>query len=192
MKRHEAIRAVLARLAPDEACVLANGRIVREALRVGDRPGNFYMLSSMGHASTIALGVALARPSRRVTVLDGDGNLLMNLGALAQIGAAAPRMLRHLVLDNGVYGTTGGQPTLSPGVDFEAVARAAGYRWTARAADLAELEGAFTRASGQDGPTLIRAMVDPDDLPGVPVFDMPPEAIRRRFAEFLAVEGEGR
>src|SRR5439155_582036 len=96
-----------------EPLVHANGYICRESFSLGDRPQNFYMIGSMGLASAIGLGLALARPHHRAVVFDGDGNLLMNLGILAQVGARRPANLVHCVFDNGVYGSTGNQASLS-------------------------------------------------------------------------------
>ena len=90
-------------------------------------PANFYTWGSMGLASSIGLGLALARPDCRVFVLDGDGSLLMNLGSLATIGWTQPARLVVIVWDNGLYATTGGQETATAhGADLEAAARAMG------------------------------------------------------------------
>ena len=107
-------RAAVAALGT-EPVVHANGYICRESFAVKDRPENFYMIGSMGLASSIGLGVALARPARPTVVFDGDGNLLMSLGILPMVGGGPvmgrgrPANLSHVVFDNGVYGSTGGQ-----------------------------------------------------------------------------------
>src|SRR5262249_56308953 len=90
-----------------EPVIHANGYICRESFSLGDRPQNFYMIGSMGLASAIGLGLVLARPRGHAVVFDGDGNLLMNLGILAQVGARRPAKLVHCVFDNEVYGSTG-------------------------------------------------------------------------------------
>src|SRR5262249_58983528 len=102
----------------------------RAAFGAGDSERSFYMIGSMGLASSIGLGIALARPDLRVVVLDGDGNVLMNLGTLATIAAAAPPNLLHVCFDNSMHASTGGQATISDRVALDAMARAAGYRWT--------------------------------------------------------------
>src|SRR5207245_580536 len=102
-----------------------------------DRPRNFYMWNSMGMASSIGLGLALARPDLRVIVLDGDGSILMNLGSLATECASGVGNLVHVIWDNGGWEITGGQPAGSPfGVDLEAVARGCGFVRTATVDDL--------------------------------------------------------
>jgi thiamine pyrophosphate-dependent acetolactate synthase large subunit-like protein len=114
-----------------------------------DRPANFYMWNSMGMASSIAHGLALARPDLRVVVLDGDGSLLMNLGSLATEITCDVRNLIHVVWDNGGWEITGGQPAGSAfGVDLEAVARACGYARTATVDTLDD----FARVVSGDSP----------------------------------------
>jgi sulfopyruvate decarboxylase subunit beta len=110
----------------------------------------------MGGASTLGLGLALARPDRRVVVFDGDGSLLMQLGSLATVAGAQPRNLAHLVFKNGVYHTSGSQEI--PGgltVDFVAMAKAAGYRDAWAVDDLPELERSLPRILGAEGPLLV-------------------------------------
>jgi len=144
----------------DSLVVHANGHISRRSFTVEDRPGNFYMIGSMGLASSIALGVALCRPDRRVIIYDGDGNLLMNLGSAAMIAHTAPRNLVHLVFDNGVYASTGNQRTISADVPLEKIAEGAGYRRSVRARTPDELAAAFRECLAIDGPTFILAELE--------------------------------
>lgn len=108
--------------------------------RSADRPLNYFSSGAMGLASSHGLGLALARPERRVIVLDGDGSLLMNLGTLVTIAQVAPRNLTHLVFQNGTYEANGGHPIPNQGVDFEAHARAAGIRDTFTVSTLKDFE----------------------------------------------------
>jgi thiamine pyrophosphate-dependent acetolactate synthase large subunit-like protein len=139
----------------------ANGMISRAGFSTGDRDEHFYMIGSMGLASSIGLGVALARPGRRVVVLDGDGNLLMNLGVLAQVGAQRPARFLHVCLDNGVHGSTGNQPTISDRVALDAVARAAGYVAASRVEGPAELRSALGELLECRGPAFLLARITP-------------------------------
>jgi thiamine pyrophosphate-dependent acetolactate synthase large subunit-like protein len=126
MTRIEATRAIV-ELAGDAAIVASLGHPAYDLFAAGDRPQNFYTWGSMGLASSIGLGLALARPELRVIVLDGDGSLLMNLGSLATIGLLRPANLIVIVMDNEEYATTGGQPTpTAHGADLEGAARAMG------------------------------------------------------------------
>ena len=158
--------------------VAANGYISREAFDAGDPPGTFYMIGS--------LGAALARPERTVVVLDGDGNVLMGLGALPVIAAARPRRLHHLVLDNGVYASTGNQATVAPRASLEGIARAAGYTHAARVDDREGLRRELAALPGREGPPFLRVMVAAQPHPrSFGRVTHTPTQIRDRFARGL-------
>ncbi len=124
MTRLEAT-CVVVQTCPDAAIVASLGHPAYDLFAAGDRPRNFYTWGSMGVASSIGLGIALAQPQTHVVVLDGDGSLLMNLGSLATIGMLQPPNLTIVVMDNEMYATTGGQPTpTARGADLAAAARA--------------------------------------------------------------------
>ena len=178
--RSDAIAAVLAPFR-DELVVAANGMISREACYHADRAENFYMIGSMGLAGAIGLGVATARPDRRVVVLDGDGNVLMGLGTLAMIGEQQPRNLVHVVFDNESYGSTGGQRSISDRVALERIAAAAGYARAERVDTLEGLAGAARPMLDGDGPSFLLVKVGPGAPPGVPRVPFTPEAITERF-----------
>jgi phosphonopyruvate decarboxylase len=179
MSRRAALGVALKALGA-EPVVHANGYICRESFSLADRPQSFYMLGSMGLASTIALGLALARPDRRAVVFDGDGNLLMNLGALAQIGGLGPPNLVHLVFDNEVYGSTGNQASPSQRVRLDALAWAAGYASACAVTDGAALDAALREALGAPGPhfVLVKVTTEEADVPRLPYT---PAALRDRF-----------
>ena len=161
MKLAEALSVVIP-LLRDEVVVHANGFISRESFNIQDRLGNFYMIGSMGLASSIALGVALNRPDRRVVVFDGDGNVLMNLGSLAMIAATRPKNLVHFVFDNEVYGSTGNQRTVSGQVPLEEIARASGYRRAQRVDSETALRIAAQEFLAQSGPSFLLIKIEPD------------------------------
>jgi len=163
------------------AVVCANGFISRWAFAAGDRESHFYMIGSMGLASSIGLGIATARPGAAVAVLDGDGNVLMNLGALASIAAAAPPRFRHVVLDNGAYASTGNQPTISRRVALEAIAAAAGYARVARVRDRAGLEHALAEHLDSTGPTFLLVETAVDEGPPAPRIPFSPPEMTARF-----------
>jgi thiamine pyrophosphate-dependent acetolactate synthase large subunit-like protein len=193
--REAAIGAVFAKLPDDALVICANGHIGREAQRVRDRQGNFYMIGSMGLAASIGLGVALAKPDRRVVILDGDGNVLMGMGTLAQVAANRPSQFLHVCLDNAEYTSTGGQKTISAVVKLEDVARAAGYARVERAQDLDGLGRAVEAALAQDGPAFVLAEVaggEPEDLAPRVVHEPPEISNRFRRASLDAkVAGAG-
>ncbi|MDM7934350.1 MAG: thiamine pyrophosphate-dependent enzyme, partial [Methanothrix sp.] len=146
MRRIEAISAALKAAVRDHALLICNlGLPSRELYSLGDRPENFYMLGSMGLASSIGLGLSLAMPGRRVMVLEGDGSLLMNLGSLATIANHAPENYLLVVLDNCCYGSTGCQPTCTQGrSDLADLARAAGVRHVCRVTEAEDLDRALS------------------------------------------------
>ena len=110
--------------------ISANGFISRDLFEVCDKNSNFYMIGSMGLASSIGLGVALKNPRKSVFIFDGDGNVLMNLGSLTTIASQKPKNLIHIVFDNSVHESTGGQPTNSNFVNIEKIAKACNYNYT--------------------------------------------------------------
>jgi len=126
MKRYEAIQAILSRLKDNDIALFTTGMIGREAFSIRDRDQNFYMIGSMGLVSSVALGMAL-NMKQKIIVFDGDGSILMDMGTMGMIGKEGPENFIHVILDNGVYESTGGQPTLSGSIHLASVAKAAGY-----------------------------------------------------------------
>ena len=181
MKRAEAVEAIF-RYLDREIVVCANGMIGREAYTARDREGNFYMVGSMGLASSIGLGVALSRPDRRVVVLDGDGNVLMALGTLAQVGSARPTNYLQVCLDNETYGSTGGQKTISDRIELHQIARAAGYARAARADSWDEFHRLLPEYLKAPGPSFLLVKVEPGNVPGIKRVEHAPPAIAERFA----------
>ncbi|MDD5562996.1 MAG: thiamine pyrophosphate-dependent enzyme [Thermoanaerobaculaceae bacterium] len=185
MTRAEAVAVVLPLLADDDIVVAADGAISREAYRAHDRSRTFYMLGSMGQVASIALGLALTR-MERVVALDGDGNLLMGLGGLALAGGRQPANFYHLVLDNGCYATTGGQPALSQDVDLAAVAAGAGYAWARRCFSAEHVTEAMTAWLAAPGPAFLDIEVDASNTDPAPRVPMTPEEMAARVRAALA------
>jgi len=179
ISRAEAIAVAVKELG-DEPVIHANGYICRESCAIDDRPQNFYMIGSMGMASAIGLGLALARPLAACVVFDGDGNLLMSLGTLAMVGSLGPRNFVHIVFDNEVYGSTGGQRSPSRDVRLDRLARSAGYRTAAAVTTADEIAAAVRTARAAEGPHFILVKVTPAETP-VPRIPHGPEVIRDRF-----------
>jgi phosphonopyruvate decarboxylase len=179
VKRGPMLKAVQHAVRTEDLVLATTGYTGRELYALDDRPNQFYMVGSMGCASSFGLGIALARPDRRVIVLDGDGAVLMRMGALCTIGTERPRNLIHIVFDNGAYESTGGQKTVSRGVDLCAVARACGYERTMEVSDPKELEKALEEHRN-DALTFIRVPIlsgVPENLPRPEI--APPEVARR-------------
>jgi phosphonopyruvate decarboxylase len=179
----EAAQVVIEELT-DHLFVVCNGMIGREVHAVtGPRPDVFTMIGSMGVAAPIALGLARCAPARRVACIEGDGNVLMGLGSLAQIGAAQPERLIHVCLDNGVHASTGGQQTISTSVRLEEIARAAGYVRAERVRTADELRGVLRALREVSGPRFVLAEVEAGITPGIPRVEIAPPEIALRFRE---------
>jgi len=159
--------------------IVANiGYPARELFAAADRPENFYMLGSMGLASSIGLGLAVSQ-AQRVCVIDGDGSVLMNLGSLATIAHHAPDNFCLVIVDNKVYGSTGGQPTYTGGkTDLAALAEAAGNKQVRRVSTKAQLARALDEHEGHA--SIIIADTDPGNE-DVPVIPLSAVAIKERF-----------
>ena len=181
MLRAEAVRHLMDAVT-NELVVVCNGMIGREAFTAKDREANFYMIGSMGLALSIGLGVAMVKPKRRVVVLDGDGNVLMGMGVLASVGAAAPKNLLHVVLDNEAHGSTGDQKTISGQVRLEDVAKAAGYKFAARV-DAARLAAELPGFLKREGPAMLLVKVDKGNMHGIARVSHEPPEIAARFAK---------
>ncbi len=177
-------------LLPERAAVIATtGKSGRELFTLSDRPQHLYQVGSMGGAAGMALGVALTVPQRPVVALDGDGAALMKLGSLATIGAQAPSNLLHLLLDNGVHDSTGGQATVSASVDFAEVALACGYRAAWSVDDEAGFEQALAAAlammPSRQGPVMLHARIRPGSMHSLGRPTVAPHEVARRFRDFL-------
>ena len=127
MIRKKAIEICMSEIG-DSPIVAANGFISRDLFNVKDKKTNFYMIGSMGLASSIALGVAIKNPKKRVYVFDGDGNILMNLGSLATIGVLQQKNLIHIIFDNASHESTGGQPTHTKKLNIKNIGKSTNYR----------------------------------------------------------------
>jgi len=125
--REDMLRAVQSVTGDNDIVIATTGYMGRELYACDDRANQLYMVGSMGCAVSLGLGLAAVRPDKRVIVLDGDGASLMRLGALATVGYERPSNLVHVLLDNGIHESTGGQATVSPSIDFCGLAAASGY-----------------------------------------------------------------
>jgi len=186
MNRFDVTSRLIAKLKHEEAVIGGIGNTNFDLWAAGHRPQNFYMLGSMGLAFPIALGVALAQPDRRVFALEGDGSLLMQLGALSTIAMLKPKNLIMIVMDNGIYQITGAQPTPAASVaDIVGIATASGLVRSSWAADEEDFERLVDEAMSAAEPSLIAVRID--DKPGVGTTRRDPVQIRERFMHGLGV-----
>jgi thiamine pyrophosphate-dependent acetolactate synthase large subunit-like protein len=179
--RYQAIETILSHLRDDDLVVSTTGMISRELFTLDDRPGNFYMIGSMGLASAMGLGLAIQATQKRVFVLEGNGSSLMSLGTLPLIASERPSNLVHIILDNEAYESTGGQASISSQFDLADAARSAGYHRTRRVEELEELESALLEvaAGGQLSLILVKAGIAP--IEGIPRVSHTPDQIRDRI-----------
>ncbi len=167
MRRADAVARVADRIHQGALTIVCNGMIGRELYTHRDLPSQFYMIGSMGLASSIGLGLALTQPSRPVIVLDGDGNVLMGMGGLASVAAEAPANFYHVVFDNAAHGSTGDQRTISDRVPLEDIALAAGYRRAQRITDANEIDSAMAELFKEPGPAMLLVEVERGNQPGI-------------------------
>lgn len=155
MDRLDLTRRVLAHLT-DEAVFAGIGNAGFDLFAAGDRPQNFYMFGSMGLASSLGLGYALARPEERVVVLEGEGSVLMNLGSLATIARMRPARYLLVIMDNGTYALTGSQRNAAADVtDMAMIARGAGILHVFAPQTADAFEQAVVDALDKTGPAVI-------------------------------------
>jgi sulfopyruvate decarboxylase subunit beta len=174
---------IIRRIAAQNGLIVANlGFPARELFSTHDRPENFYMLGSMGLASSIGLGLALSQGAP-VYVIEGDGALLMNLGTLVTIAREAPPNLCLVIVDNGVYGSTGNQSTArATNTDIAALARAAGCNNVIETTDELQLQDALEGFSS--GLTVIMAHAEVGNAE-VPIIELTAPEIKQRFMRHL-------
>jgi thiamine pyrophosphate-dependent acetolactate synthase large subunit-like protein len=169
----------------DLLVVCGLGSATYDVAAAGDHPLNFYLWGAMGGAAMIGLGLALARPDRRVAVITGDGDMLMGLGSLATIGVKQPTNLSIVVLNNAHYGETGMQPShTEAGVDLTAVALACRFKHASVVSRLEEAAGVRALLHAANGPLLFDARIKAEDIPRVlPLRDG--HLIKQRFVAAL-------
>lgn len=133
-------------------------------IEIFDRPLNYFSHGAMGLGSSHGLGLALARPERRIIVLDGDGSLLMNLGTLVTVGRVAPKNFTHIVFSNGTYEANGGHPLPNPEVDFEQMARAASIEKSCTISALQDFTGRLDWLLNEEGPVFANLQIEQGPL----------------------------
>ena len=166
MTREEAIQTVASVLAPTDVIVSTTGMISRELFEARAAWGqghekDFLTVGSMGHASQIALGIALQKKDRRVWCFDGDGATIMHMGSMAIVASKKPANYVHVVFNNGAHDSVGGQPTVGLKIDLPAVAKAVGYNATFSVSTKEELKSQLSAINSQikDGPVLLEIKV---------------------------------
>lgn len=155
LNREDAI-AHIVRVSKDDPIVSTTGKISRELFEIREankqsHKYDFLTVGSMGHCSSIALGVAVNKPNSKVWCIDGDGAVLMHMGAMAVVGSVQPKNLVHVVINNGAHETVGGMPTVAQNIDMCAIASACGYGYVTGVDNAQDLDRALTEVKNKDG-----------------------------------------
>ena len=182
MIRKDAVETVC-NYVKDDVIVSANGFISRDVYSILEKNTNFYMIGSMGLASSIGLGIALKKPKKRIFVFDGDGNILMNLGSLVTIGSLQPKNLVHIVFDNKIHESTGGQPTQSNKINISKIAKITNYTIFS-VKTKKSLESVLKKIQKSKGPILIHALITKSKERSSRI-DITPEKIKIRFMKAI-------
>lgn len=163
LKREEALSVLLDTFNKGDVIVSTTGKTSREVFELrkarGESASDFLTVGGMGHTSSIAMGVALAAPDKRVIAIDGDGSMLMHLGALPIIGNQASDNLIHIILNNQCHESVGGQPTVAGEIDIEAIALASGYKQYFSASEGSSIASAWQQIGDQPGPILFEIKI---------------------------------
>ena len=163
--------------------ISANVYISRDLYEVDDKESNFYMIGSMGLSSSIALGISLNYTKKKIYVFDGDGNILMNLGSLVTIGAVKPKNFVHVVFDNSIHESTGGQPTNSTKISFDKIAMAANFT-VIRISNKRKLITTMKKINKMKGPIMLIIKVQKSNNVSIRV-QIKPKLIFNRLSNFL-------
>ena len=190
LSREVAIRKVAASIGAKDCIVSSTGMISRELFEYRASMGqgherDFLTVGSMGHASQIALGIALAQPERRVWCFDGDGALIMHMGGLAIIADKSPSNYVHIVFNNGSHDSVGGQPTVGLKIDIPAIARAVGYRYVYSTNSKEDLSEVLEEIKSLEGPILIEVKVKKGNREDLGRPTTTPEENKEKFMLFL-------
>ncbi|MEH2091464.1 phosphonopyruvate decarboxylase [Nostoc sp.] len=185
ISRSEALARIVELIDAKNTVVIATtGYTGRELFASKDSANHLYMVGSMGCASSLGLGLSLARPDLKVVVIDGDGAALMRMGNFATIGTYGGANLIHILLDNEVHDSTGAQATVSAGISFAKIAEACGYGVTLAGDDPALLDALFT-ADANTRPKFAHLKIRPGTLEKLPRPNLTPEAVLQRFMKHI-------
>lgn len=189
LTRNQALRRIVELTDPKDSLVIATtGYTGRELFAIDDRSNHFYLVGSMGCASSLALGLSLAQPNLKVVVIDGDGAALMRMGNFATIGAYGGSNLVHILLDNEAHESTGGQATVSSGVSFARIAAACGYGEVFTGNGLCVIDDAFEQNQNQS-PSFAHLKIITGTPTNLPRPTLGPEAVLTRFQDHLKTLG---
>ena len=191
LSREEALTRIVKSLDNDSVIVSTTGKLSRELFELRESSGqdhshDFLTVGSMGHASSISLGIALEKPERRVYCFDGDGAFIMHMGAITNVGALAPKNYVHVVFNNGAHESVGGQPTLGFGIDMCAIAKSCGYKEAVTVTTGEEFEELSKTINTIEGPALVELRVRIDSRENLGRPTTTPIENKDAFMKFLS------
>jgi phosphonopyruvate decarboxylase len=190
LTREQAIKLIVDKLHKEDIIVSTTGKTsrelfeYREELKQGHKR-DFLTVGSMGHSSSIALGIALRKGDRSVYCLDGDGALIMHMGSMGIIGSSSAANFKHIVLNNGSHESVGGQPTVGFKIDIPALARACGYETTITASTESEVKDSFSILKVATGPALLEIKVKKGARSDLGRPTTTPQQNKKNFMEFV-------
>ncbi|KAM3138760.1 hypothetical protein pb186bvf_009139 [Paramecium bursaria] len=166
LNREQALEVVINMINPMDVCVSTTGFMSRELFELRQKykqtgEQDFLTVGSMGHASSIALGIAITKKSRQVFCLDGDGAAIMHLGALTQVGSLQPKNYKHILFNNQAHDSVGAQPTSNQNLNFQQIALGCGYRDAFKATNEVEIKEQLQKLIQSEGPSLLEIMIKP-------------------------------
>ena len=193
MHREDAIKEIVDSLDPWDVVVATTGMCSRELYEYRtelgqDHSRDFLTVGSMGHASAIALGISMSKPSRQIVCLDGDGGALMHLGTLTTIGSLKDKgsnNFRHIILNNGAHDSVGGQPTVGLDISFEKIALGSGYVDYVRAETPEEVRAGVERIKKAKGPSMLEVLISKGARANLGRPKEKPVQNKQQFMEFL-------
>ncbi len=190
MCREDAIKIILEHLSGDEIIIATTGKISRELYKLREERNeghhrDFLNIGSMGHASSIALGIALKRKDRKVLVLDGDGSIIMHMGSLAVNGESGLPNYKHVVLNNGVHDSVGGQPTAALNINLANIAKNCNYRESFCVEDETELLEIFPIFLKSDGASFLEVKINRGGRVDLGRPPAPDEKAKKAFMDYV-------
>ena len=190
LSREDAIKLIIDKLDERDIVVSTTGKISRELFEYREKLGqrherDFLTVGSMGHSSSIALGVALQKPNNKIYCFDGDGAVIMHMGALSIIGSEGPKNFKHIVFNNGAHDSVGGQPTAGFNIDFPLIAKACGYKLTLKAETKDEVKEMISLLKFKDGPCLLEIKINKGHRKDLGRPTTTPIQNKEAFMEFL-------
>ena len=190
LTREEAIKIVVDELDEKDIIISTTGKTSRELFEYREERNekhekDFLNIGAMGHTSQIALGIALSKPNKKIYCLDGDGAVIMHMGALAIIGAQSPENFKHIILNNGCHESVGGQPTAGFKIDFTSIAKACGYKKVFSAKTSKDIKEKMKLLKSCNGPALLEIKINNLSKKELGRPTINPKDMKKSFMEFL-------